>query len=76
VILTFGGVLTPLIRRPYTRNDAYRGVAQLVARGVWDAEAGGSSPLTPTSIQILFCRPDSASGSLRLLNDRSTDRRV
>jgi hypothetical protein len=25
-----------------------RGVAQLVARGVWDAEVGGSSPLTPT----------------------------
>jgi hypothetical protein len=34
--------------RPYTRSDAFRGVAQLVARGVWDAEAGGSSPLTPT----------------------------
>ena|GEM_PF-3967923 len=28
--------------------DTDRGVAQLVARGVWDAEVGGSSPLTPT----------------------------
>src|SRR5215207_7277321 len=42
------GLLTPLATRPYTRSDAFRGVAQLVARGVWDAEAGGSSPLTPT----------------------------
>ncbi len=25
-----------------------RGVAQVAARGVWDAEVGGSSPLTPT----------------------------
>src|SRR5437764_2624885 len=25
-----------------------RGVAQLAARGVWDAEVGGSNPLTPT----------------------------
>ena len=25
-----------------------RGVAQLVARGIWDAEAVGSSPATPT----------------------------
>ena len=41
-------LLTPLVTRPYTRSDAFRGVAQLVARGVWDAEAGGSSPLTPT----------------------------
>ena len=41
-------VLTPQMTRPYTRSDAFRGVAQLVARGVWDAEAGGSSPLTPT----------------------------
>ena len=41
-------VLTPFFTRPYTRSDAFRGVAQLVARGVWDAEAGGSSPLTPT----------------------------
>src|SRR5215217_6581540 len=48
-------VLTPLMARPYTRSDAYRGVAQLVARGVWDAEAGGSSPLTPTLPRPLTC---------------------
>src|SRR5215217_1866511 len=48
-------VLTPLMTRPYTRSDAYRGVAQLVARGVWDAEAGGSSPLTPTLPRPLTC---------------------
>ena len=46
-------VLTPLMARPYTRSDPYRGVAQLVARGVWDAEAGGSSPLTPTLLCLL-----------------------
>jgi hypothetical protein len=46
-------VLTPLMARPYTRSDPYRGVAQLVARGVWDAEAGGSSPLTPTVSRFL-----------------------
>lgn len=33
----------------YSRADS-RGVAQLVARGVWDAEVGGSSPLTPTMV--------------------------
>lgn len=27
----------------------YRGVAQLAARGIWDAQAGGSNPLTPTN---------------------------
>jgi hypothetical protein len=26
---------------------AVRGVAQLAARSVWDAEVGGSNPLTP-----------------------------
>ncbi len=29
-------------------HPRYRGVAQLVARSVRDAEVGGSSPLTPT----------------------------
>ncbi len=28
----------------------YRGVAQLVARFVWDEEAAGSNPVTPTRI--------------------------
>ena len=28
--------------------NTYRGVAQLVARAVWDREVEGSSPFTPT----------------------------
>ncbi len=32
---------------------AYRGVAQLVARDVWDVDAAGSNPVTPTSRQCL-----------------------
>ncbi len=39
-------------------NGAYRGLAQLVARRVWDAEAAGSSPVTPTisiSVMSAFC---------------------
>jgi hypothetical protein len=31
----------------------YRGVAQLVARAVWDREVEGSSPFTPTTIKRL-----------------------
>lgn len=31
-----------------------RGVAQLVARAVWDRKAGGSSPLTPTNQRVHF----------------------
>ena len=27
----------------------YRGVAQMGARDIWDVEAAGSSPVTPTS---------------------------
>ncbi len=30
-------------------SAVFRGVAQLAARLVWDQDAGGSSPLTPTS---------------------------
>ena len=29
----------------------YRGVAQLVAREVWDFDAAGSNPVTPTKIR-------------------------
>ena len=29
-----------------------RGLAQLVARRVWDAEAAGSSPVTPTMVYV------------------------
>ncbi len=42
-------VLTRVIADSYTRCVGPRGVAQSVARGVWDAEVGGSSPLTPTA---------------------------
>lgn len=30
----------------------YRGVAQLVERVVWDHQAAGSSPVTPTSLNV------------------------
>lgn len=29
----------------------YRGVAQLVARDIWDVEAAGSNPVTPTIVE-------------------------
>ena len=32
------------------RNVKKRGIAQMVARVVWDHEAAGSSPATPTTI--------------------------
>ena len=32
------------------KNQIYRGVAQLVARLLWEQDAGGSSPFTPTKI--------------------------
>lgn len=37
---------------------AYRGVAQLVARDVWDVDAAGSNPVTPTKRpqQTKICR--------------------
>ena len=31
------------------KNQIYRGVAQLVARLLWEQDAGGSSPFTPTN---------------------------
>ncbi len=34
------------------KSDTFRGVAQLVAREVWDFDAAGSSPVTPTKIQF------------------------
>ena len=35
---------------PYGKNFIInRGVAQLVARDIWDVEAAGSNPVTPTS---------------------------
>ncbi len=38
--------------RPGSTTISYRGVAQLVARLLWEQEARGSSPRTPTK----FCR--------------------
>lgn len=32
----------------YAKLNTYRGVAQLIARSVWDREVEGLSPFTPT----------------------------
>ncbi len=42
------------LRRPPQFTINLRGVAQLVARMVWDHEAQGSSPCTPTSLRQGF----------------------
>ena len=34
-------------------SDKYRGVAQLVARLLWEQDAAGSNPVTPTSPSVL-----------------------
>ena len=34
------------------RKMKYRGVAQLVARDVWDVDAAGSNPVTPTILAL------------------------
>ena len=46
--MRYSVILTRSLADFYTRFIRFRGVAQSVARGVWDAEVGGSSPLTPT----------------------------
>ena len=40
------------------KNLQYRGVAQLVERVVWDHQAAGSSPVTPTKLTspIIYIR--------------------
>ena len=35
---------------------SYRGLAQLVERAVWDREVEGSSPLSPTMNDCIFCK--------------------
>ena len=37
----------------YNRYVVNRGVAQLVARVVWDHDAAGSNPVTPTMASVL-----------------------
>ena len=39
-------------RFKYDYGHHYRGVAQLIERGIWDAEAAGLSPVTPTKSPI------------------------
>ena len=34
-------------------NGVYRGVAQMVERLIWDQEAAGSSPVTPTRVEFV-----------------------
>ena len=48
------------LTRPQFNN--YRGVAQLVARDIWDVDAAGSNPVTPTKNQpkMRFSAPLSA----------------
>ena len=36
--------------RIHLQFNSFRGVAQLVARDVWDVDAAGSNPVTPTKI--------------------------
>ena len=43
----------------------FRGVAQLVARDVWDVDAAGSNPVTPTKIAVLTARKPQGSNTLR-----------
>ena len=41
-------LLTTCLPTTTTKFNNYRGVAQLVARDIWDVEAAGSNPVTPT----------------------------
>ena len=57
-MIIFHGVNPAIIKCPFLDGlgmqrlySKHRGVAQLAARCVWDAEAGGSSPPTPTFSQ-------------------------
>lgn len=43
---------------------SYRGIAQLVARDIWDVEAGSSSLPTPTKNLILCYRVNAIVGTL------------
>ncbi len=45
-----------------------RGVAQLVARDIWDVEAAGSNPVTPTKNAVLTAKEPQGSNTLRLFS--------
>jgi hypothetical protein len=46
------GTILDLQRAIDYNTNVQRGVAQVGARGVWDAEVVGSSPITPTSLPL------------------------
>ena len=41
-----------VIIRQNNKLNIFRGVAQLVARDVWDVDAAGSNPVTPTKSSV------------------------
>ena len=41
--------------RTFALSILYRGVAQLIARSVWDREVEGLSPFTPTKKRVEPC---------------------
>lgn len=54
----------------------FRGVAQLVARDIWDVEAAGSNPVTPTRFSIkdrLFGRSFMLNGIIPTSSVGATD---
>ena len=54
--------------------DLFRGVAQLVAREVWDFDAAGSNPVTPTSGKLPLPMIEGAwHNSCHLTRRRSSD---
>lgn len=59
----------------YNRTNLFRGVAQLVARAVWDREVEGSSPFTPTSLFFLHDLHDLTTGCGAVGSARRSGRR-
>ena len=49
-------------------NSIFRGVAQLVARLLWEQNAAGSSPVTPTKIADSSARKPQSRDALRLFD--------
>ena len=50
------GVASSLSKTKQNRKTKYRGVAQLVAREVWDFDVAGSNPVTPTRKNLAIAR--------------------